>query len=116
MSARRRRSKGGGKRPQQQGGKGGQEQPQKRRGGRKKPQVGFWGEVSTLPPAVSDVRITPEPAVVVHSLGPPPLPGHETIAEHYFTAIYDKSVTLSGALAAAAGLIEPEELVDELGD
>ncbi len=63
-----------------------------------------------------DVRITPEPAVVPHSLGPPPLPGHETIAEHYFTAIYDRAVMLSGALAAAAGLIEPEELVEELGD
>jgi hypothetical protein len=108
-AARRRRNKG-------QGGKGKpQGQAARRRSNKQKKQVGFWGDASALPPAVSDVRITPEPAVVPHSLGPPPLPGHETIAEHYFTAIYDRAVTLSGALAAAAGLIEPEELVDELG-
>lgn len=88
----------------------------RRRGSKKKPQVGFWGDAGKLPPAVSDVRITPEPAVVPHSLGPPPLPGHETIAEHYFTAIYDRAVMLSGALAAAAGLIEPEELAENLGE
>lgn len=114
MSARRRRSKAGnrGGKPQQQGG---QQQASRKRGGKRKQQVGFWGDPEKLPPAVSDVRITPEPAVVPHSLGPPPLPGHETIAEHYFTAIYDRAVMLSGALAAAAGLIEPEELVEELG-
>lgn len=110
-AARRRRNKGSrqGAAPQQTGSN-------RRRGSKKKPQVGFWGEASKLPPAVSDVRITPEPAVVPHSLGPPPLPGHEAIAEHYFTAIYDRAVTLSGALAAAAGLIEPEELVENLGE
>lgn len=90
--------------------------PSRRRGNKKKPQVGFWGDPGKLPPAVPDVRITPEPAVVPHSLGPPPLPGHETIAEHYFTAIYDRAVNVSGALAAAAGLIQPEELAEELGD
>ncbi len=111
-AARRRRSKGGNRK-----GGGGQQQPQgRRRSGKKKVQVGFWGDAAKLPEAKSDVRISTEPAVVPHSLGPPPLPGHETIAMHYFTAIYDKGVTLSGALAAAAGLIEPEELIDELGD
>jgi hypothetical protein len=35
---------------------------------------------------------------------------------HYFTAIYDRAVSLSGALAAAAGLIEPQELAEELGE
>ncbi|MGI9019000.1 MAG: hypothetical protein ACR2HR_18175 [Euzebya sp.] len=103
MSAARRRRKGG----QSHAG---------RRAPKKKPQMGFWGDASKLPEAKQDVRITTEAAVVPHSLGPPPLPGHETIAEHYFTAIYDKAVTLSGALAAAAGLIEPDDLVEELGD
>lgn len=109
MSAARRRRKGSG------GGRntnpGGRRSPNK-----KKPQVGFWGDAAKLPAPKQDVRITTEPAVVPHSLGPPPLPGHETIAEHYFTAIYDKAVTLSGALAAAAGLIDPGDLVEELGD
>ena len=80
---------------------------------KKKPQIGFWGDASRLPEPRSDVRINPEPAVLPHSLGPPPLPGHETIAEHYFTAIYDKAVNVAGALAAAAGLIEPEDLTPE---
>lgn len=100
-AARRRRGKGGSR---------------GRRRGKKKEQVGFWGDASRLPPAAQDVRITAEPAAVVHSLGVPPLPGHEVIATHYFTAVYDKSVTLAGALAAAAGLIEPDELAEELGD
>ena len=106
-AARRRRGKGPRSKQQQQSGR--------RRSG-KKVQVGFWGDSGKLPEAKSDVRISTEPAVVPHSLGPPPLPGHETIAMHYFTAIYDRAVTLSGALAAAAGLIEPDELVEELGE
>lgn len=87
-----------------------------RRRGKKKEQVGFWGDVDKLPEAKQDVVITSEPAAVVHSLGVPPLPGHEVISTHYFSAIYDKAVTLSGALAAAAGLIEPEALAEELRD
>ena len=111
MAARRRRGKGG---PRNKG-----QQPQqgsRRRGSKKKVQVGFWGDTRKLPEARSDVRISTEAAVVPHSLGPPPLPGHETIAMHYFTAIYDRAVTLSGALAAAAGLIEPDDLIEELGE
>ncbi len=100
-AARRRRGKGGNR---------------GRRRGKKKEQVGFWGEVDRLPDAQQDVRISAEPAAVVHSLGVPPLPGHEVIATHYFTAVYDRAVTISGALAAAAGLIEPDELVQELGE
>jgi hypothetical protein len=46
----------------------------------------------------------------VRSLGRPPLQGHETIAAHYFEAVYDRSVVLAGALAAAGDLIEPDEL------
>jgi hypothetical protein len=63
------------------------------------------------------VRITDVPAAVPHSLGPPPLPGgHDTIAAHYFTAVYDRAVTLAGALAAAGGMIKPEDLLSELGE
>lgn len=107
MSAARRRRKGK---------KSGQSQGRRRNAAKNTPQVGFWGDAKRLPEPKSDVRISTEPAVVPHSLGPPPLPGHETIAMHYFTAIYDKAVTLSGALAAAAGLIEPDDLVEELGE
>jgi hypothetical protein len=75
--------------------------------------AGFWGDQSKLPPARTDVRITDHPAAVPQSLGPPPLPGHEAIAEHYFGAVYDRAVTTAGALAAAGGLIDPDALVED---
>lgn len=78
--------------------------------------VDFWGDPSSLPDAQRDVRITADPAAVARSLGPPPLPGHEAIAAHYFAAIYDRAVGLAGALAAAGGLIEVEELQEQVED
>ena len=33
-----------------------------------------------------------------------PIPGHETSARHYFDLVYERSVALSFALAAAGGL------------
>ena len=78
--------------------------------------VAFWGDASQLPPPRSDVRITEDPAAVPRSLGQPPLTGHEAIAEHYFTAVYDRAVTLAGAVATAGGLISQEELPDDDDD
>lgn len=111
------------KRGQQRGGKPqqqGQHQGQRgRRGGgrgKRKDSATFWGEHAKVPGIGEGVRITEDPDAVVRSLGPPPLPGHETIAGHYFAAVYDQAVTLAGALAAAGGLIEPEELLEELGE
>ena len=75
----------------------------------------FWGDPTALPTPHADVRMTGDPAAVPRSLGPPPLPGHETAAEHYFAAVYDRAVTTAGALAAAGGLIDPEALANELG-
>jgi hypothetical protein len=66
--------------------------------------IAFWGQSDTLPEAKDKVRITTEPAAVVESLGRPPLPGQETIAEHYFEAVYREAVTVASALAAASGL------------
>jgi hypothetical protein len=77
--------------------------------------VTFWGDPSKLPDTTGDVRMTTDPAAVPRSLGPPPLPGHEMAAEHYFAAVYDRAVTTAGALAAAGGLIDPETLANELG-
>lgn len=78
--------------------------------------AGFWGDAAKLPAPTRDVRITDEPAAVARSLGAPPLPGHENIAEHYFTVVYERAVQTAGALAAAGGLIDPDALVDELGE
>ena len=78
--------------------------------------AGFWGEKDRLPAPTADVRITDDPAAVARSLGSPPLPGHEKIAEHYFTVVYERAVQTAGALAAAGGLIDPETLTAEMGD
>jgi hypothetical protein len=68
----------------------------------------FWGEVDQLPSSDTHVRITPDPAAVVRSLGRPPLSGQYNVAEHYFTAVYDRAVTLASALAAAGDLLETD--------
>jgi hypothetical protein len=75
----------------------------------------FWGDPAKLPAAQTNLRMTTDPAAVPRSLGPPPLPGHQVIAEHYLDAVYERAVTTAGALAAAGGLIDPEELAEELG-
>jgi hypothetical protein len=85
-----------------------------RKQGRPRDDAAFWGDAAQLPVAERGVQITDDPAAVPRSLGHPPLPGHEVIAEHYFTAVYDRAVTTAGALAAAGGLIDPDELVEEL--
>jgi hypothetical protein len=50
---------------------------------------------------------------MVASLGPPPIPGHETGAQHYFDAVYGKAAGLAIALAAASGLLSVEGHDDE---
>jgi hypothetical protein len=83
---------------------------------RQEPVRDFWGDPGALPPAGRQVRISDDPSAVVRSLGTPPLPGQEAVAEHYFTVLYDRAVMRAGALAAAGGLIAVEELMEELGD
>ena len=70
----------------------------------------FWGDPAHLPDPRRDVRMTDRPAAVAKSLGPPPLPGHEQVSEHYFGVVYDRAVMTAGALAAAGGLIDAEAL------
>jgi len=109
---------GGGQGQARQGGQGqraaSRAKGRNRRGARqRKEPVSFWGDPARLPTAEKDVRISEDAAAVVRSLGPPPLPGREQISEHYFEAVYDRAVMVAGALAAAGGLIEPEDLVEE---
>jgi hypothetical protein len=105
MSPRSRRRGSGGGRNRRKGNK------QQRQLG-----AGFWGDPAALPEPRVDLRITDDPAAVARSLSQPPLPGHEVIAEAYFAAVYERAVTLAGALATAAGLLTPDELADELED
>jgi hypothetical protein len=50
-----------------------------------------------------------DPSAMVRSLGPPPLPGHETAAEAYFAVVYDKAAALAAALAAASNLLQIDD-------
>ena len=106
----RRRGSGGGRPPQRnrrpRGGSSGAPNNQRNDG------AGFWGDPTKLPESRPEVRITDDPAAVARSLGAPPLANHEAIAEHYFSAVYDRAVPLAGARAAAGGLIPPEALLD----
>ena len=70
----------------------------------------FFGDPTLLGEENTTVQITVDPAAVPRSLGKPPLPGHEQIAEHYFAAVYDRAVATASALAAVAGLIDHEDL------
>lgn len=64
----------------------------------------FWGQVEALPEAVYGLTPTEASDALVGSLGRPPIPGHETSAQHYFKLVYDRAVSLSFALASAGGL------------
>jgi hypothetical protein len=61
---------------------------------------------------VEDIQPTDTPAAMITSLGPAPLPGRETIAEHYYVAIYERAAALAGALAASSELLA-ERIDDE---
>ncbi|MDX1658965.1 MAG: hypothetical protein R3343_09115 [Nitriliruptorales bacterium] len=71
---------------------------------------GFWGDPSKLPEITEGITITDDPHAVPRSLGEPPLPQKREIAGHYFEAIYERAINTAGALAAAGGLIDYEEL------
>ena len=77
----------------------------------KKPNIdeaAFWSAPAPIPDAPDRISIADQPAAVVRSLGQPPLSGRETISEHYFEAVYGRSVGLASALAAAGGLLQDD--------
>ena len=68
----------------------------------------FWGDADA-DVEVDDIQPADDPAAMVASLGPAPLPGRETIAEHYFKAIYDRAAALAVAVAASSDLLPPSD-------
>ena len=72
----------------------------------------FWGTNDT-DESVDDITPSDDPATMITSLGPPPLPGHETAAQHYFDAVYEKAAALAVALAAANGVLSTDDPDDE---
>lgn len=100
---------------QNQGNNGGRRQGNRRRKNSKKPPnpEEFWGRADQLPEAGHLAQITTDPSAVVRSLGRAPLSGHHNAAELYFAAVYERSVGLASALAAAGDMIDTEELVND---
>ena len=85
------------------------------RSGRRRPAPtrDFWGLDTADAEAPTLIRPSDDPTAMIRSLGPPPFPGGETIAEHYFAAVYQKAATLATALAAASGLLDTTEADDD---
>ena len=55
------------------------------------------------------IKPAADPTALIDSLGPPPLRGHSSVAEHHFAAVIERAAVLATALAASAGLLaEPE--------
>ncbi|HEV7526985.1 MAG TPA: hypothetical protein VGP92_18655 [Acidimicrobiia bacterium] len=76
------------------------------------PRRDFWDGVDPGDEPASLVRSPDDPSAMIRSLGPPPLPGRETIAENYFALAYDKAARRAVALAAASGLMDLSEPED----
>ncbi len=74
------------------------------------PKRDFWDGVDPGEEPVALLRPADDPSAMIRSLGPPPLPGRETIAEHYFALAFDKASRRAFALAAANGLVDLAEL------
>jgi hypothetical protein len=69
----------------------------------------FWGRENNEDHTAVIIRPSDDPTAMIRSLGPPPLPGGETVAEHQFVVTYQKAATLAIALAAASGLLDTDE-------
>jgi hypothetical protein len=87
----------------------------KARGGRaRKPSTrDFWGVERDDDDSLELIRPSEDPTAMIRSLGPPPLPSRETVAEHYFAAVYEKATALATALAAASDLLDMGDEGDE---
>jgi hypothetical protein len=56
-----------------------------------------------------------DPGMLLRSLGPPPLQGQGSQAEHAFELVVRRSSALASALAAAAGLLADADADDDDG-
>ncbi|MEZ5382931.1 MAG: hypothetical protein R2754_14195 [Microthrixaceae bacterium] len=79
----------------------------RRRNKRKKP-VDLWRPVPLLPDP-EPIAVNGDPTTLIRSLGNPPLPGQNRVAEHYLVAVAERASGVAEALAAASGLrAEPD--------
>jgi len=73
------------------------------------PRRDFWDGVDGGEEPVTLIRSAEDASAMIRSLGPPPLPGRETIAERYLALAFDKASRRAVALAAASGLMDISE-------
>lgn len=66
----------------------------------------YWGGHAGELPEPPIVRPAADPSAIVRSLGAPPLPGQAHNADQIFTAVYERSVGIATALAAAGDLLD----------
>ncbi|MHB1853633.1 MAG: hypothetical protein ACYCS2_01060 [Acidimicrobiales bacterium] len=78
----------------------------RRRAGRRPRRVDIWALPPALP-APEPITGAGDPTSLLRSLGPPPLGGHSTTAEHYMAAVIERAAGIAIALAAAADLWRP---------
>jgi hypothetical protein len=76
------------------------------------PRRDFWDGVDAGEEPVTLIHASEDASAMIRSLGPPPLPGRETIAERYLALAFDKASRRAVALAAASGLMEIDEVED----
>ncbi len=74
------------------------------RGGNKPKPVDLWRPVPQLP-APRPIAPAHDPAMLLRSLGDPPLHGQGQVAEHYLAAVVERAAGLATALAAGSGLL-----------
>ena len=65
-----------------------------------------------VPAAAAPAPIVPapDPALLVRSLGDPPLQGQGAVAGHYLAAVVERAATVAIALAASAGQLADQEV------
>ena len=80
----------------------------RRRSGAKLKPTDLWRPVPQLPDPEPIVH-TPDPTMIVRSLGDPPLHGQGAQAEHEIARVLVRASMLASALADVAGLLERPE-------
>lgn len=83
--------------------------PKNQRRGQKITARTYWGGHAGELPEPPVVRPSTAPAAIVRSLGLPPLPGQQHVADQYFSAVYERAVMLATALATAGDLLEERD-------
>jgi len=71
----------------------------------------LWRPVPQLP-EVEPIVAAQDPAVLLRSLGDPPLMNRSTVAGHYIATVIERSAGLASALAASADLLAVPDHTD----